>query len=124
MLGKLPIFKFFILIGLLLSSSQSFSKKDKTLDIVSEVIAKEVFKQMRIKFDPKALKTVKTELKNQKVPQNFLSYFSCRVKTQNYEFIKNCLKNVTQKENFNVYTTSLSEAITNLYNMKVVVFLM
>ena len=124
MLKKLPILKFFIIIILLISSGQSFSKKDRILDIVSEVIAKEVFKQMRIKFDPKALKTVKTELKNQKVPQNFLSYFSCQVKNQNYEFIKNCLKNVTKKESFKVYTTSLSEAITNLYNMRVVVFLM
>ena len=124
MLKKQIIFKFLILISFLLSSAQGFSKKDKMLDLVSEVIAKEVFKQMRIKFDPKSLKTVKKELKNQNVPQNFVSYFSCQVKTKSYANIKSCLKNVTKKESFNVYTTSLSEAITNLYNKKVVVFLM
>tara|TARA_Y100001970_G_C14247935_1_gene869653 strand:- start:4625 stop:5002 length:378 start_codon:yes stop_codon:yes gene_type:complete len=119
------IFKFFILVSLLSTSNQVFSKKNNNmLDLVSEVIAKEVFKQMRIKFDPKSLKTVKEELKSQKVPQNFLSYFSCQVKTKTYQNIKSCLKNITQKESFNVYTTSLSEAITNLYNKKVVVFLM
>ena len=118
------IFKIFILMSLILGTNHAFSKKDKMLDLVSEVIAKEVFKQMRIKFDPKALKTVKRELKIQKVPQNFLSYFSCQVKTQRYEKVKACLKNVTKKESFNVYTTSLSEAITNLYNKNVVVFLM
>jgi len=118
------IFKIFILISLVLGPNHAFSKKDKMLDVVSEVIAKEVFKQMRIKFDPKALKTVKKELKTQKVPQNFLSYFSCQAKTQKYEKIKACLKNVTKKESFDVYTTSLSEAITNLYNKNVVVFLM
>ena len=118
------IFKIFILMSLILGTNHAFSKKDKMLDLVSEVIAKEVFKQMRIKFDPKALKTVKKELKIQKVPQNFLSYFSCQEKTQKYEKIKACLKNVTKKESFDVYTTSLSEAITNLYNKNVVVFLM
>ena len=118
------IFKIFILISLILGTNHAFPKKDKMLDLVSEVIAKEVFKQMRIKFDPKALKTVKKELKIQKVPQNFLSYFSCQTKTQKYEKIKACLKNVTKKESFDVYTTSLSEAITNLYNKNVVVFLM
>ena len=118
------IFKIFILMSLILGTNHAFSKKDKMLDLVSEVIAKEVFKQMRIKFDPKALKTVKRELKIQKVPQNFLSYFSCQVKTHRYEIVKACLKNVTKKESFNVYTTSLSEAITNLYNKNVVVFLM
>ena len=81
------IFKIFILISLILGTNHAFPKKDKMLDLVSEVIAKEVFKQMRIKFDPKALKTVKKELKIQKVPQNFLSYFSCQVKTQRYENI-------------------------------------
>ena len=124
MSSKQSILKFLILWFSLLSSTQAFSKNHKVLDLVSEVIAKEVFGEMRIKFDPKQLNTVKSELKTQKVPQNFLSYFSCQVKNQSYKSIKGCLKNTTKKESFNVYTTSLSEAITNLYNKKIVVFLM
>ena len=116
--------KIFTLILIFLSSAHASSKHTKFHDLVSEVVAKEVFNEMRIKFEPKSLKMVKKELIKQKVPQHFLSYFSCQLKTITYNQVKKCLKNVPKKESFKVYTTSLSEAITNLYNQRVVVFLM
>jgi len=124
MFSKLSYLKTFILFLSLFTSIQIHSKNEKVLDLVSEVVAKEVFNKMRIKFEPRSLKLVKTELRKQNVPQNFLSYFSCQLKSHSYDKVKSCLKNKTRKESFNIYTTSLSEAITNLYNKNIVIFLM
>ena len=105
-------------------SSSSFANKKDKIDLVAEVVAKEVFTKMRIKFNKTSLKIVKKELKSQKVPQNFLKYFSCKDDLKSYKEAKDCLLNRPDKSEYDTYTTSMSEAITNLYQRGIVIFLL
>jgi hypothetical protein len=112
------------LMALTFFSNTACAKESKKLDFTAEVIAKEVFGKMRIKFKKESLKIVKDELKLQKVPQHFLKYFSCKESLITYSQIKTCLKNKPNKKIFDLYTTSVSQAITNLHSRGLVAFLL
>ena len=69
--------EFFILFFIFVTTFSNIlnANNDNKLDVVAEVVAKEVFFKMRIKFHKDSLNIVKKELKSQKVPENFLQYF-------------------------------------------------
>ena len=112
------------LTALMFFSNTTYANESKKLDFTAEVVAKEVFGKMRIKFRKESLKVVKDELKLQKVPQYFLKYFSCKENLKTYSQIKTCLKNKPNKKMFDLYTTSVGLAITNLHSRGLVTFLL
>ena len=118
-LNKVIVFIFFLIFN---SPKKLSANNHNEIDIVAEVIAKEVFTKMRIKFDKGSLKIVTDELKAKKVPQRFLKYFSCKKDLKSYKEAKACLSNRPNKSEFESYTTSVSDAITNLYQKGIVLF--